>query len=235
MRPRLLDLFCGAGGASVGYHRAGFDVTGVDSDPRHGKRYPFPFVTADALNYVAEHGHRFAVITASPPCQAYSITRHSHNVTHPDLVGPTRDALVATGRPYVIENVVGAPLRDPLRLCGTEFGLVAPDDDGFMLELRRHRLFESNVYLYGAGGCQHKPITGHYVAGAYGGASQTTGGPAATRLLSKTIRHGGYVPSTAARARLLGIDWPMTQHELNQSIPPAYTQFIGGQLLQVIQ
>jgi DNA (cytosine-5)-methyltransferase 1 len=228
---RLLDLFCCAGGASVGYARAGFTVVGVDSDPNHGKRYPFEFHHADALDYVKEHGHEFDAIAASPPCQAYTTANRANRAAgkqpHPDLVGPTRDALVATGRPYVIENVEGAPLVNPLRLCGTEFGLVAPDDDGLMLELRRHRLFESNVYLYGAGGCQHRPVTGYQVGGVYGGGSGTI-----TR--ARTIRHGGYTPPTAVRAQLLGVDWTMTQHELSQAIPPAYTEHIGRQLLAVL-
>lgn len=220
---RLLDLFCCAGGASVGYHRAGFDVTGVDSDGRHAKRYPYDFHQADALTFLAEHGQEYDAIAASPPCQAYSITRHTHDAKHPDLVEPTRAALMSTGLPYIIENVEGAPLIDALRLCGTEFDLVAVDRDGEPIELRRHRLFESNVFLYGAGGCQHRPVTGHRIGGAYGGGS--------TSLLAARIRRGGYTPHRDVKAALLGVDWPMTEHELNQSIPPAYTEFLGRQLI----
>jgi DNA (cytosine-5)-methyltransferase 1 len=230
-RPRLLDLFCCAGGASVGYHRAGFEVVGVDLDGRHRRRYPFEFHQGDALEYVRAHGHEFAAIAASPPCQAYTAANRANRAAgknpHPDLVAPTRVALAATGRPYIIENVEGAPLLHPLLLCGTEFGLEAVDTDGTPLELRRHRVFESNVYLYGAGGCQHKPVTGHQVGGVYGGGS-------ATITRARTIRHGGYTPATPVRAALLGVDWTMTQYELSQAIPPAYTEHLGRQLLDVI-
>lgn len=113
MKPRLLDLFCGAGGCAVGYSRAGFEVVGVDSAPM--SRFPFEFHQADALEYLAEHGHEFDAIHASPPCQAYSTLRHMpHAKKHPDLVAVTRAALLAANKPYVIENVPGAPLIRPL-------------------------------------------------------------------------------------------------------------------------
>jgi len=102
-RPRLLDVFSGAGGSAVGYHRAGFDVVGIDNRPM--PRYPYEHHVADALEYLAEHGHEFDVIHASPPCQAYSITKHSHDKEHPDLLPSKRRALQALGKPYVIENV----------------------------------------------------------------------------------------------------------------------------------
>lgn len=163
-RPRVLDLFCCAGGAAMGYHRAGFEVVGVDLAPQ--PNYPFEFIQADALEYVAEHGHEFDVRHASPPCQAFSKTRTLHGNTHPELVEPTREALREVGGPYIIENVVGAPLEDPLMLCGSEFGMQAPDVDGTPLKLLRHRLFESNVPLMGAGGCRHDP--GILTASVYG-------------------------------------------------------------------
>ena len=94
-RPRLLDLFCGAGGAAVGYHRAGFDVVGVDIKPQ--PRYPFEFVQADALEYVAEHGHEFDAIHASPPCQLYTVANNIHGKNHPDLLPSTRERLIASG------------------------------------------------------------------------------------------------------------------------------------------
>ena len=122
--PRLLDLFCSAGGAAMGYHRAGFDVTGVDINPQ--PRYPFAFVQGDALEYVAAHGHEYDAIHASPPCQRYSKATIVHagvRETHPDLVAPARELLVASGAEWIIENVVGAPLIAPARLCGTMFGL----------------------------------------------------------------------------------------------------------------
>src|SRR4051812_1654279 len=178
--PRLLDLFCGQGGAGEGYARAGFEVVGVDLEPQ--PRSPHTFVQGDALEYVKANGHLFDVIHASPPCQAYSITKHTHNVTHPDLVGPTRDALVATGLPYVIENVPGAPLLQPVTLCGTEFALPARDNDGRTLQLRRPRLFESNRFLLGAGGCMHGHPWG--VGGVYGGGSSD-------RNHAREVRRGG--------------------------------------------
>jgi DNA (cytosine-5)-methyltransferase 1 len=218
--PTLLDLYCCEGGAARGYAAAGFDVVGVDVVKQ--PRYPFPFVQADALEYLAEHGHRFDVVHASPPCQAYSITRHTHNVQHPDLLAPTRAALLAWGGPYVIENVVGAPLLNPLKLCGSEFDLVADDEDGTPLRLERHRLFESNVFLVGNGGCRHD--TRVDVAGAYGGGSSD-------RRHAREVRRGGYTPAKSVRAHLLGIDG-MTLHGLSQAIPPAYTEHLGRQLLE---
>jgi DNA (cytosine-5)-methyltransferase 1 len=131
---RLLDLFCGAGGAAMGYYRAGYtEIVGVDIHPQ--KRYPFTFVQGDALEYLAAHGHEFDLIHASPPCQAYSRARMLQGNDHPDLVGPTRELLIASGKPYIIENVVGAPLINPIRLTGTMFGLLTV----------RPRLFESNL------------------------------------------------------------------------------------------
>lgn len=222
-RPRLLDLFCCQGGASMGYHRAGFDVVGVDLAPQ--PRYPFEFHRGDALEFVKEHAHEFDAVAASPPCQAHSITRHTHAVTHPDLVGPTRDALVATGLPYVIENVPGAPLRDPLVLCGTEFGLRASDPDrGQRVALKRHRLFESNVWLMGAGGCHCADDRAKgRVAGVYGAGARS--------VEAAKIRRGGYTPAKATAAALLGIDW-MTMDGLQQAIPPAYTEHVGRQVLE---
>lgn len=134
-RPKLLDLFCCAGGAAMGYYRAGFDVTGIDIKPQ--KHYPFNFIQADALEYVAEHGHEYDAIHASPPCQRYSkIQRITRNRDKwPDLVDKTRMALIASGKLFVIENVEGAPLRIDIRLCGSMFGL----------GMIRHRIFETNV------------------------------------------------------------------------------------------
>lgn len=220
-RPRLLDLFCCEGGAAAGYARAGFDVVGVDLDPRFAKRYPFEFHAGDAIEFVKAHGHEFDAIHASPPCQAYSITKHTHSNTHPMLIDPTRDALIATGRPYVIENVVGAPLVNPLMLCGSEFDLTTTDTDGLPLRLERHRLFESNVFLIGNGGCRHDRRV--QVAGAYGGGSSD-------RRHAKEVRRGGYTPAKEVRAALLGVDW-MTLHGMSQSVPPAFTEHIGAQLI----
>lgn len=237
-RPRLLDLYSCAGGAGYGYHLAGFDVVGVDIDAQ--PRYPFPFLQADAvsaLQYLLHGGtlpwgdnelglEDFAAIHASPPCQLYSITKHAHTVEHPDLLEPTREALMRTGLPYVIENVEGAPLLQPLTLCGTEFGLRASDVDGVPLALRRHRLFESNVWLMGAGGCSHDDTQ---VAGSYTGSRHRK-----PEHRDNPERRGGYTPAVPVRAQLLGIDW-MNEHELAQAIPPVYTEFLGSQLLQQME
>jgi DNA (cytosine-5)-methyltransferase 1 len=244
-RPKLLDLFCCEGGASMGYHRAGFDVYGVDLFDKHTRaRYPFASFKGDAilaparllagesLPFTHQDGtvewlalSDFAALAASPPCQAYSITKHSHSNEHPDLVGPVRYLLRQTGLPYVMENVPGAPLDNPLTLCGTEFNLVASDTDGRLLHLKRHRLFESNQFLYGNGGCQCPAFKrrGVGVGGAYGGGS-------VDRTHAKEVRRGGYTPGKPVREALLGIDW-MTQNGLSQSIPPAYTEHIGTQLI----
>jgi hypothetical protein len=136
-RPRLLDLFCGAGGAAMGYSRAGFDVTGVDY--RAMKSFPFAFVQDDALRYLHSHGADFDFIHASPPCQRYSTATAWRGTpsSHPDLVAPTRRALIANGVPWVIENVEQAPIRRDLLLCGSQFGI----------PIRRHRAFESPLPL----------------------------------------------------------------------------------------
>jgi DNA (cytosine-5)-methyltransferase 1 len=225
-RPRLLDLFSCEGGAAVGYNRAGFDVVGVDHKPQ--RRYPFEFVHADALSYLADHAHEYDAVHASPPCQAYSITRHAHDKDHPDLLEPTRDALLATGLPYVIENVVGAPLRNPITLCGAAFDLVASDTDGVPLVLRRHRLFESNVFLAPVEcECLIYKDRGYRIAGAYGGGSQD-------REHAQFVRRGGYTPARQIRAQLIGAEW-MTLDGLSQAIPPAYTQHVGAWLLEALK
>jgi DNA (cytosine-5)-methyltransferase 1 len=147
VKPRLLDLFCGAGGAAMGYHRAGFDVVGVDVNPQ--PRYPFEFVQADALTYPLEG---FDAIHASPPCQPWTRKTPTwgrarvHYPDHPQLIEPTRDRLHASGLPYVIENVVGAPLRAQVMLCGSMFGL----------RIQKHRLFEGNWPLpFPPASCYH--------------------------------------------------------------------------------
>lgn len=135
--PRLLDLFCGAGGAAMGYHRAGFEVVGVDIAPQ--PHYPFEFVQADALYHLETGGAiGFDAIHASPPCQAYAnVTRWRGNpADHPKLIEPTRNLLAHVGLPYVVENVPDAPLENPIMLCGTMFGG----------EYRRHRLFECSFF-----------------------------------------------------------------------------------------
>jgi DNA (cytosine-5)-methyltransferase 1 len=225
-KPRLLDLFCCEGGAALGYARAGFDVVGVDIEPRFAKRYPFEFHRGDAIEYLKAHGHEFDAIHASPPCQGYSVATlgtPGAREKHPRLIEPVRDALVASGRPWVIENVVGAPLLSPLMLCGSMFDLTATDDDGRTLRLERHRLFESNVMLYPPGPDRHDRSVP--VGGVYGGGRSD-------RWEAKHVRRGGYTPAKHVREALIGVErGHMTLHGLSQSIPPAYTEWIGAQLL----
>jgi DNA (cytosine-5)-methyltransferase 1 len=211
----LLDLFCGAGGAAIGYHRAGFTVVGVDHQPQ--PRYPFEFHEADAMDYLAEHGSKFHAIHASPPCQAYSPMRARHTgKQYPALVDHVRDMLLGYLCPWVIENVSGARLPTHIQLCGTMFGL----------GVRRHRLFECSDLLLVDMRCRHKrgdlPPVGVY--GHTGGAERRTknGKPAAPR-------HGLEDWKMA-----MGIDW-MTCEELSQAIPPAYTEWLGKHLLALVE
>lgn len=229
-RPRILDLYCCEGGAASGYHAAGFDVVGVDIVEQ--PNYPYEFVQADAVETMIElisggkiAGHTmrwFDAIHASPPCQAFSsatyITGSRHN--HPNLIPQTRILLERSGRPWVIENVPAAPLLNPMLLCGTMFGL-GLQWQGQDFELRRHRHFESNMFLMSAGGCSHKLR----VAGSYGQGGAYKPKPG----------HGGrVVPPRRERLELLGIQHEMSIHGTAQAIPPAYTEFIGGQLLGLL-
>jgi DNA (cytosine-5)-methyltransferase 1 len=229
-RPKLLDLFCGEGGASMGYHRAGFDVTGVDNTPARLNRYPFTSHRGDAITYLLAHGHQYDAIHASPPCTGYTrgtaaipdrLTRYDR------LIAATREALNIIGRPYIIENVADArpELHNPVLLCGRQFGLSATDDDGTHLVLDRHRLFESSVFLMVPPHQPHDPRP--QVAGSYGGARRD-------KREAREVRRGGYVPTHAVQAELLGVDW-MSEKGCQLSIPPAYTQHIGEQFLAYIQ
>ncbi len=205
---RLLDLFSGAGGSAVGYHRAGFEVVGVDHRPQ--PHFPFAFVQADALEYLAEHGREFDVIHASPPCQAYSAATVMHPREYPRLIDPLRGLLLAAHRPYVIENVMGAPLLEPIVLCGLMFGL----------KVFRHRLFESNLFLMQP---PHTPH-GNRRIGRDGYCCVVASGDAGKGRKVNAL-HRRKVTWEAA----MGIDW-MTKTELTQAIPPAYTEFVGRQL-----
>jgi DNA (cytosine-5)-methyltransferase 1 len=209
-RPRLLDLFCGAGGAAMGYHRAGFDVVGVDNRPQ--PRYPFEFHQADALDYlervIAYGGWGFDAIHASPPCQAFTAARVIHGNKHPDLLTPTRELLEVTGLPWVIENVPGAPMRADVTLCGSHFNLRSENG-----RLIRHRWFEFGFPYFEM---QH-PCSGHdgNVVSVFG--------------------HGGHVYHGVDDWReVMGIDW-MTRDELAQAIPPAFTEHIGRQLIDALE
>jgi DNA (cytosine-5)-methyltransferase 1 len=242
-RPRLLDLFCGAGGCAVGYQRAGFDVVGVDINPQ--PNYPFEFVQEDALAYVdrvAQHqganynpeGFSFDAIHASPPCQAHSsIAKQIRKLgktqnEHPDLVPQTRELLRSSGLPYVIENVVGAPLENPILLCGSSFGL----------DVRRHRLFETNWPLM-APPCAHYWQTPRFISldkrRGLKSVVPVHGGGQIKGLASVVGVHGhhNYAGERDLREKAMGIDW-MSPYELTQAIPPAYTQFIGEALVEYL-
>lgn len=215
MRPRALDLYCGGGGVSMGLHRAGFDVLGVDLNPQ--RNYPFPFVQSDAVTYLREYGHLFDLITTSPTCQVHSDLAILSGPGHLDLIPPTRAALIDSGRPYTIENVENhdyrrdghGPLVNPIVLCGSMFGLGATCRDGRHRILKRHRLIESNFAI-------PQPVDacdGQLVGGVYGDGG---GGPM-TR---------GYKFYAAESRAAMGIDW-MNRPELSQAIPPAYGEYIG--------
>jgi DNA (cytosine-5)-methyltransferase 1 len=209
VRPRLLDLFCGAGGAAMGYHRAGFEVVGVDIRPQ--PNYPFEFVQDDALlRLEGPWPEQFDAIHASPPCQAFTVYGNTGNVgDYPDLIAPTRELLRATGLPWVIENVPGAPLENPTVICGTSLGL----------EVRRHRLFETNWSLM-VPPCAH----GQFAARKYPGSTNRPNGRTVCNV-------GEWRVPLAQQKRAMGIGW-MTLEELSEAVPPAYTELIGHQLLQ---
>lgn len=213
-KPRLLDLFCGAGGCSVGYARAGFEIVGVDINQQ--KNYPFEFHQADAMTYPLDG---FDVIHASPPCQAYSKLKALHPEragSYPDLVALTRDRLVQSKALWVMENVPGAPIYRTIMLCGSMFGLSTGPN-----QLRRHRLFESNVMLL-APSCQHTAIA----VGVFGHGSNQT-------RKNKKGQWRGLQANKQQAVEAMGIDW-MTHKELSQAIPPAYTEHIGRLLLQYL-
>jgi DNA (cytosine-5)-methyltransferase 1 len=198
---RLLDLFCGGGGAGVGYYRAGWDVVGVDVVKQ--PFYPFEFIQADALSLDYEFLMSFDGIHASPPCQAYctvAAPARRRGKVYPDLFVPTRRMLIASGLPYIIENVQGSPARG-IGLCGSMFGL----------GVRRHRLFESNVQL----SLPDIPCTCYQHQGEY-------------------ITVAGSMFAKNEGATAMGIDWPIDKFQLKEAIPPAYTEFLGGQLMRYV-
>ena len=205
-KPRLLDLFCGAGGAGMGYHLAEFEVVGVDNCPQ--PHYPFEFHQVDALEFCTEHGSEYNAIHASPPCQAYSMASRQwrrDGVKYPDLIHETREALIATDRPYVIENVPGAPLINPTVITGALFGLL----------VRRKRMFETSFPM---------PL----ILLPPDRRSKFKMGRPVIEGVDEIVPVGHFSNVAYARKQM-GIDW-MTQRELAQAIPPAYTQFIGRQL-----
>jgi DNA (cytosine-5)-methyltransferase 1 len=222
-RPRLLDLFCGAGGAAVGYSRAGFEVVGVDIAPQ--PRYPFEFHQADALEFLAAAGRDFDAIHASPPCQRYTTASfcRKNKDRHPDLVDQVRSLFKDMATPYVIENVMESPLcRGSIVLCGLMFGL----------KVFRHRVFECSEFLWVP---PHPSHRGKRI-GDDGMCCVVGHGGGTSRKMRAYLRsrHGcGGQQTKENWASAMGIDW-MSRDELSQAIPPAYTEWIGKQLMTQI-
>ncbi|PWI41267.1 DNA cytosine methyltransferase [Streptomyces sp. ICBB 8177] len=211
-RPRVLDLFCHRGGMAMGYHLAGFDVVGVDVDAECSTEYPFTFVHADAIDYLHAHGGEFDLIHASPPCQLYTPLNAYNHKAYPDLIAPTRQAMRAIGRPYVIENVEAArpELLDPVMLCGPMFGL----------RMYRHRLFETSFPLSAPVHPEHRALCTRngYLPTEAKPFMTITGG-----------RHSRAWQRAAAHA--MGTPWITTIKGVCEAIPPGYAHWIGQQAL----
>lgn len=208
----------------MGLHQAGFDVTGVDIEPQ--PRYPFRFIQADALTFPLDG---FDFIWASPPCQAYSALKTMLNRReHPELVEIVRNLLMARGTPWVIENVFGAPLKNPLMLCGSHFGLKS--SNGY--ELRRHRYFESNFMMMNGHICKH----GAKTVGVYGSKARDIALEKRHYSKDKATRGKpeGVVLPKEVGFEAMGIDW-MNQAELSEAIPPAYSKYIGEAAMKHIR
>jgi DNA (cytosine-5)-methyltransferase 1 len=214
VKKRILDLFCGGGGAAKGYHLAGFEVVGVDNQPQ--PHYPFKFVQADALCYAVAFGRQFDLIHASPPCQDYTPAKHIHGRQnwYKQLIPITRRVLEWIGKPYVIENVPGArrDMVNPLMLCGTMFNL----------QVYRHRYFECKPTIWFAPAvCRHD------------GETKSSDGLSSFERGAKYITVAGHNFIVDEARQAMGIDW-LGQRGLAQAIPPAYTEFIGNQMLGII-
>lgn len=207
MKPKLLDLFCCGGGASLGYEQAGFDVVGVDIEPQ--RNYQGSFVQADAFEYLSKHHKNFDAFHASPPCQAYSKSSMQFrlvNKIYAELIEPIRQAFNDIGKPFVIENVPGAPLENPIQLCGQMFGL----------RTYRHRLFETNWRI-------EQPFhAAHAARNAKMGRKPKS---------DEYIQYVGHFSGVAIVQEMTGLTW-LNQYELAQSIPPQYAKFVGEQLLR---
>jgi DNA (cytosine-5)-methyltransferase 1 len=217
-----LDLFCGAGGAMRGLQQAGFHVVGVDLHPQPNYCGDV-FVQMDALEYLKTADlSQFDFIHASPPCQRFTSMRHAPGTkAHPDLITPTRELFERSGKPYCIENVEGAPLINPTTLCGSMFGLRAPDG----AELRRHRLFETSFPLL-APPCTHGKGP---VIGVYGAHVRNRRRPAGFN------RSGSNRPWAHAFIAMGAPVGSMTLAELSEAIPPAYSQFVAEAFLSQAQ
>lgn len=219
-RPRLLDLFCGGGGSAVGYHRAGFDVVGVDIVQQY--EYPFEFHRADASDWSFDG---FDVITGSPPCKRWTTARSDDHYRlrlfdpHPDCLTPLLDRLADESRPWAVENVVGAPMpTGSVRYCGSSFDL----------DVRRHRLFASNVELH-APPCRHEWQTPRFTSLYWN--SRKLGRLASVVGVYGSLQGSG--DTLEVRQRAMGISW-LPNDRLTQAIPPAYTEHVGQQLMAAL-
>ncbi|MFJ3041868.1 DNA cytosine methyltransferase [Streptomyces tendae] len=213
--PRVLDLFCHRGGMAMGYHQAGFDVVGVDLDASCAEEYPFTFVHGDAIEYLLAHGHEYDLVHGSPPCQKYTPLNAYNHKTYPDLIAPTRAAMRAIGRPYVIENVEAArpEMVDPVMLCGPMFGL----------RMYRHRLFEASFPL------TPPPHPAHVARCTRNGYLPTPERP------FMTITGGRHSKAwQRAAAQAMGTPWITTIRGVCEAIPPAYAKHIGHAALTVL-
>ena len=207
MKPKLLDLYCCGGGAGYGYEQAGFEVTGIDIAPQ--PKHRGAFIQADAIEYLKAHWHEYDVIHASPPCQAYSMASMQFRIVgkeYVDLIEITRAELIKTGKPYIIENVPGSPLINPIELCGAMFGM----------RTYRHRLFESNFLII-------PPAHPKHIA-----PNAKMGRPVKD---GEFIQYVGHFPGVKLVQEMTGLHW-LGQKELAQSIPPQYTKFIGEQIIK---
>lgn len=214
MMKRLLDLFSGAGGAAMGYHRAGFEVVGVDIKPQ--PHYPFEFHQADALTYPLDG---FDVIHASPPCQRFSMASVRHikeGKIYPDYLTPIRERLQDLETPWIIENVLGAPMKRMIVLCGLMFDL----------KVFRHRVFETSVLIFSPDHPSHKGkrIGEGFFSVAGGAGRWKSWGTVKMNVSKGTIKEW---------RDAMGIDW-MTAKEIREAIPPAYTEFIGKQIMRYL-
>jgi DNA (cytosine-5)-methyltransferase 1 len=204
---RLLDLFCGAGGAAMGYHRAGFEVTGIDINPQ--PRYPFEFINGDVFEWITDDlfFRQFDAIHASPPCQDHTRTPGPVHGTA-WMLPMIRDRLSSIGVPWVLENVPGAPMRADYLLCGCMFGL----------GVRRERWFETSWHGFALNMAHDHRQPAHCVVG--------NGTPSG--VLAK-----GIVQTPESCRAAMGIEW-MSRAELSQAIPPAYTEFVGEQMIDFL-
>ncbi|HVL59808.1 MAG TPA: DNA cytosine methyltransferase [Microbacterium sp.] len=207
MRPQALDLFCCAGGASDGFCRAGFDVTGYDREDQ--PEYPYAFAVQDVLSLSPADIRAFDFVWASPPCQAFTAYKRRKEHVRPalNLIPQTRELLRAAGVPYVIENVPGAPLENPVTLCGSMFGL----------DVQRHRIFETSFPVLEPT-CDHGRWTPRF--------------PGATNrapMSRKTVEVGVYRISVETQRRAMGVERPVSLGKLSQMVPPAYAEFLALQ------